>query len=158
MKSLSLKTAIFAIAVLNLFTAINIEQLHAQQPELLTVNNLVGSTYYGEDQLHRRSRCTLTVGPELRDSFGRIYRDFTVKVDTPGLSYPIRTLNPGRTYSPDSRPDATKLVFLIALDGYRLKLTTSNTATNEILEFALEDVRGVTGHPGTLVNCTNVRH
>lgn len=125
--------------------------------QALDLNSLLQFSYFGQDQLRRRSACHLEIEPAQRDFAGRPFQNLRVWVDPNQYSASLKYKGAARQIPADSRTASGQLKFKLASDGLELEVLTDSNDTNNITEFRLFDRNGVSGNPGLFVECTGVR-
>lgn len=126
--------------------------------QVLDLNQVPQFSYFGQDELRHRAPCHLELDPPQRDFAGRPYQTIRAWVDSNLYTMSTKYRGAARQINPDSQTGANQLRFKVQAEGYEIVLLTEGDNTNNVLTFQVNDLSGVSGHTGTLVNCTGVRN
>ena len=127
--------------------------------QVLDLNSLSRSVNTGIAKTNRNKSCTLLASPVARDFSGRWYQDYRITgVSDQQPDTSIRGMTGGvNVRNPDFQVDQNTVLYRIQVsDSYLLEILAPKTNPSAIQEFRLIDVKGVTGAPGTLLQCANV--
>jgi len=128
------------------------------QNSVMDLNAVPQYSYFGQDDLRRRAACHLEIDAPQRDFAGRPVQNFRIWVDPSQYSTTLRYKGSARQLNPEAQSGPNQLRFKIQADGYELIMITERSNTSSIVEYRLNDVSGVSGHPGAVVNCLAVRN
>ena len=127
--------------------------------QVLDLNSLSTSVNAGIAKTNRNRPCTLLASPIARDFSGRWYQDYRITgVSDQQPDTSLRGMTGGvNARNPDYQVDQNTVLYKIQVsDAYLLEIIAPKANPSAIQEFHLIDVKGITGTPGTLLQCVNV--